>query len=259
VHPGAFRDPFDRTLQAPRIVAIIPARFQSSRLPGKPLADVGGRSMIEHVYRRAAAAPSVEAVVVATDDARIAAAVESFGGIVRLTRSSHPSGTDRLAEVAEQLSCDIVVNVQGDEPLIEPEMIDEVVQPLRSDAALEMATLRRAITDHADYANPNVVKVVVDRAGDALYFSRAPIPHARGGALTAYAHVGIYAYRRAFLLAYARLRPTPLELTESLEQLRALEHGFRIRTVETRHESIGVDTPEDLERVRRLMTAEART
>jgi 3-deoxy-manno-octulosonate cytidylyltransferase (CMP-KDO synthetase) len=228
-------------------------------LPGKPLADVGGRPMIEHVYRRTAAAPSVDAVVVATDDARIAAAVEGFGGIARLTRSSHLSGTDRLAEVAEDLSCEVVVNVQGDEPLIEPEMIEEALEPLSSDASLHMSTLRRAISDHADYLNPNVVKVVVDRDGNALYFSRAPIPHARGGAMTAYAHVGLYAYRRSFLLAYARLRPTPLELAESLEQLRALEHGFRIRTVETRYDSIGVDTPEDLERVRRLITADVRT
>ena len=215
--------------------------------------------MIEHVYRRAAAAASVDAVVVATDDPRIVAAVERFGGIARLTRSSHPSGTDRLAEVAADLSCDIVVNVQGDEPLIAADMIEQVIEPLRSDTTLDMATLRRPIVDHADYVNPNVVKVVVDRHGNALYFSRSPIPHARGGALTAYAHVGLYAYRRAFLLAYARLQPTPLELMESLEQLRALEHGFRIRTIETRHESIGVDTPEDLERVRRLVTAEART
>jgi 3-deoxy-manno-octulosonate cytidylyltransferase (CMP-KDO synthetase) len=215
--------------------------------------------MIEHVYRRAAAAPSVNAVVVATDDVRIAAAVEGFGGVARLTRSSHPSGTDRLAEVAEDLSCEIVVNVQGDEPLIEPEMIEEVIEPLDGDPSLHMSTLRRSISDHADYLDPNVVKVVVDRDGNALYFSRAPIPHARGGAMTAYAHVGLYGYRRSFLLAYARLQPTPLELAESLEQLRALEHGFRIRTIETQYESIGVDTPEDLERVRRLMTAEART
>jgi 3-deoxy-manno-octulosonate cytidylyltransferase (CMP-KDO synthetase) len=215
--------------------------------------------MIEHVYRRAAAAPSVDAVVVATDDDRIAAAVEGFGGIVRMTRSSHPSGTDRLAEVAEALTCEIVVNVQGDEPLVEPEMIEEAIQPLAADASLPMTTLRRAITDHADYRNPNLVKVVIDREGNALYFSRAPIPHARGGAITAYGHIGLYAYRRSFLLAFARLQPAALELTESLEQLRALEHGYRIRTVETRYDSIGVDTPEDLERVRRLITAGART
>ena len=215
--------------------------------------------MIEHVYRRTSAARSVDAVVVATDDARIAAAVEAFGGIARLTRSSHLSGTDRLAEVAVDLSCEIIVNVQGDEPLVEPEMIEEVLEPLGRDASLQMSTLRRAISDHADYVNPNLVKVVVDRDGNAMYFSRAPIPHARGGAMMAYAHVGLYAYRRSFLLAYARLQPTPLELAESLEQLRALEHGFRIRTIETKYDSVGVDTPEDLERVRRLITADVRT
>lgn len=212
--------------------------------------------MIEHVYRRAAAAPSVNAVVVATDDARIAAAVEGFGGIARMTRSSHQSGTDRLAEIAEELSCEIVVNVQGDEPLVEPEMIEEAIEPLDADATLHASTLRRRITDEDDYTNPHVVKVVVDRDGTALYFSRAPIPHSRTGAPAAYRHIGLYAYRRSFLLAFARLQPTPLELAESLEQLRALEHGFRIRTVETHYDSIGVDTPEDLERVRRLVTAD---
>lgn len=257
--PVAFRNPFERTSQAPRIVALIPARFESSRFPGKPLADLGGRPMIEHVYRRAAAAPSVNAVVVATDDARIAAAVEDFGGVARITRSTHLSGTDRLAEVAEDLSCEIVVNVQGDEPLIEPEMIEEALEPLIADPALLMSTLRRAITNDDDYRNPNVVKVVVDRDGNALYFSRSPLPYFRSGQPVMYRHIGLYAYRRSFLLAFARLQPTPLELAESLEQLRALEHGFRIRTVETRYDSIGVDTPEDLDRVRRLVTADART
>jgi 3-deoxy-manno-octulosonate cytidylyltransferase (CMP-KDO synthetase) len=211
--------------------------------------------MIEHVYRRTAAAPSVNAVVVATDDHRIVEAVERFGGIARLTRSSHLSGTDRLAEVAEDLSCEIVVNVQGDEPLVDPDMIEQALAPLAAEPSLYMSTLRRQITDESDFRNPNVVKVVVDRDGFALYFSRSAIPHARGGAMTAYRHVGLYTYRRAFLLAYARLQPTPLELAESLEQLRALEHGFRIRTVETQFDSVGVDTPEDLERVRRLMAA----
>ncbi len=259
MHPVTFRNPFDRTSQAPRIVVIIPARFQSSRFPGKPLADLAGHPIIEHVYRRASAAPSVDAVVVATDDARIAAAVEGFGGIARLTRSSHPSGTDRLAEVAEDLPCEIVVNVQADEPLVEPEMIEQAIEALETDSALQMSTLRRRITDDADHTNPNVVKVVVNRDGCALYFSRSPIPSSRGGPTTAYRHVGLYAYRRAFLLAFARLQPTPLERAESLEQLRVLEHGFRIRTVETDCDSIGVDTPEDLERVRRLIAAEART
>jgi len=260
VSPVTFRNPFDRTSQSPPIVALIPARYQSTRFPGKALAELGGRPMIEHVYRRAAAALSVGAVVVATDDARIAAAVEGFGGVVRLTRSSHLSGTDRLAEVAEDLACDIIVNVQGDEPLVEPEMIDEAVAPLQVDSVVAISTLRHRITDSADYTNPHVVKVVVDANGDALYFSRAPIPYVRDGAaaVPVYRHIGLYAYRRSFLLAFARLRPTPLELAESLEQLRALEHGFRIRTVETQHDSIGVDTPEDLERVRRLVTADAR-
>lgn len=210
--------------------------------------------MIEHVYRRAAAAPSVGAVVVTTDDARIAEAVESFGGVARMTRSSHQSGTDRVAEIAGELTCEIVVNVQGDEPLVEPEMIEAAIEPLDADTTLQMSTLRRRITEEADYTNPHVVKVVVDRDGTALYFSRSPIPYSATG-VAAYRHIGLYAYRRSFLLALARLQPTPLELAESLEQLRALEHGFRIRTVETHCDSIGVDTPEDLERVRRLVTA----
>jgi 3-deoxy-manno-octulosonate cytidylyltransferase (CMP-KDO synthetase) len=261
VHPRAFRNPFDRTSPTPHIVALIPARYESTRFPGKPLADLAGRPVIEHVYRRAAAAPSVDAVVVATDDDRVADAVQAFGGVARMTRASHRSGTDRLAEVAGDLLCDIVVNVQGDEPLIEPEMIEEAIEPLRADASLMMSTLRRAIDDEAEYTNPNVVKVVVDGDGYALYFSRAPIPFLRDRASgePPWKHVGLYAYRRSFLLAYARLQPTPLEVAESLEQLRALEHGFRIRTVATRHDSIGVDTPEDLERVRRRAAAEART
>jgi 3-deoxy-manno-octulosonate cytidylyltransferase (CMP-KDO synthetase) len=211
--------------------------------------------MIEHVYRRAASARSVNAVVVATDDPRIAAAVSAFGGFARITRSSHASGTDRLAEVVEDLPCDIVVNVQGDEPLIEPDMIEEAIEPLEADPALHMSTLRRRITDDADYSNPHVVKVVVDRDGYALYFSRSPVPFFReaGAERVAFKHIGLYVYRRSFLLAFARLQPTPLETAESLEQLRALEHGFRIRTVETHFDSIGVDTPEDLERVRHLV------
>jgi 3-deoxy-manno-octulosonate cytidylyltransferase (CMP-KDO synthetase) len=225
--------------------------------------------MIEHVYRRAAAAESVDAVVVATDDARIASAVERFGGIARLTRSTHRSGTDRLAEVAEDLPCEIVINVQGDEPLVDPRTLDELVAPLESDPSVKMSTVRRRIVDPEDYTNPHVVKVVVDADGNALYFSRSPIPFCRtSGGLAdrgsrtpdpVFKHLGLYAYRRSFLLAFARLQPTPLEIAESLEQLRALEHGFRIRTVETEHDSIGVDTPEDLERARRLMTADART
>ena len=216
--------------------------------------------MIEHVYRRATAARSVGAVVVATDDDRIRQAVEAFGGHVRMTAAHHTSGTDRVAEVAASLDCELVVNVQGDEPLIEPAMIDEAVAPLVSNPDLVMSTLCRRLDDPSLVASPHVTKVVVDRDGFALYFSRAPIPFARDAAPAAppCQHVGLYVYRRAFLLVFARLAPTPLERTESLEQLRALEHGVRIKVVETTHQSIGVDTPEDLERVRRLIGARVR-
>ena len=209
--------------------------------------------MIEHVYRRAAEADSVDAVVVATDDQRIADAVEAFGGIARMTRSTHRTGTDRIAEVAADLTCDVVVNVQGDEPLIDPAMITAVVAPLRADTSLVMTTARRRLTDPDELRNPHIVKVVTDTRGDALYFSRAAIPSGADPATSpAYVHVGLYAFRRDFLLRYPTLRQTPLEVAESLEQLRALEHGYRIRTVVTEHHSIGVDTPQDLERARRL-------
>ncbi len=214
--------------------------------------------MIEHVYRRTAASPVVDAVVVATDDERVRDAVESFGGVAWMTRADHRSGSDRLAEVAAALDCDLVVNVQGDEPLLSTEMIAEAVQPLAADRSIPMGTLCCRIEDPADFTNPNVVKVVVDRAGFALYFSRSPIPFTREAAPAsapsrALKHVGLYVYQRTFLLQFAGLEPTPLEQAESLEQLRALEHGFRIRAVETTHDSVGVDTPADLERVRRLL------
>jgi 3-deoxy-manno-octulosonate cytidylyltransferase (CMP-KDO synthetase) len=214
--------------------------------------------MIEHVYRRAAASPAVDAVIVATDDERVREAVEAFGGVAWMTRADHRSGSDRLAEVASALDCDLVINVQGDEPLLATEMIAEAVAPLAADRSIPMGTLCRRIDDPADVANPNVVKVVVDRAGFALYFSRAAIPFTRDAApgaapVQAFKHIGLYVYQRAFLLAFAGLAPTPLEQAESLEQLRALEHGFRIRAVETAHDSVGVDTPADLERVRRLV------
>lgn len=213
--------------------------------------------MIEHVYRRVAASPVISRVIVATDDLRIATTVARFGGCARLTRPDHPTGTDRLAEVASTLECDVVVNVQGDEPLLDARAISEVVAPL-SDPSISMTTLYRRIADPADLSNPNIVKVVLDRGGYALYFSRAPIPHMRdprGGWPPLYRHIGVYAYRRSALLVLASLEPTPLERAESLEQLRALEHGIRIKAVETAYDSIGVDTPEDLEQVRRLLTA----
>ncbi len=216
--------------------------------------------MIEHVYRRVTRARGLARVLVATDDERIVRAVEAFGGQARLTRADHRSGTDRVAEVARGLDCDLVVNVQGDEPFIEPAMIDEALGAF-ADPAVVMSTLRRRIDDPADYVNPSVVKVVSDARGDALYFSRAPIPFARdapaGAGLTpaAYRHVGLYVYRRDFLLTLASLDPTPLERAEALEQLRVLEHGYRIRTVDTTFDAIAVDTPEDLERARRLAVA----
>jgi len=211
--------------------------------------------MIEHVYRRVAEARSLTGVIVATDDDRIRRAIEAFGGAVRMTSPSHASGTDRVAEVAATLTCDLVVNVQGDEPLIEPAMIEEAIAPFRTDAHLQMGTLRRRVDDAAQAASPHVTKVVVDADDFALYFSRAPIPFLRdaGAGTPLFRHVGLYVYRRSFLLELARQAPTPLEQAEALEQLRALERGARIKAVETRYDSIGVDTPEDLERVRRRL------
>jgi 3-deoxy-manno-octulosonate cytidylyltransferase (CMP-KDO synthetase) len=237
----------------PSVIAIVPARFQSTRLPGKALADIAGRPMIEHVYRRAASATSVARVIVATDDRRIADAVQAFGGEARMTSSSHESGTDRLAEVAASLDCDLIVNVQGDEPLLAPETIDAAVAPFTADPGLEMSTLVRKISDPADMANPNVTKAVLDERGFAMYFSRAPIPYERSAHADAWAHIGLYVYRRDVLLRFTSLAPTALERAEALEQLRALEHGIRIKAVETRHESFEVNTPEDLEQVRRLL------
>jgi 3-deoxy-manno-octulosonate cytidylyltransferase (CMP-KDO synthetase) len=254
VHPASTGPAVDHTRPLD-VVAVIPARFASTRFPGKPLADLDGRPMIEHVYRRVQASPVVSRVIVATDDLRIATTVAGFGGAVRLTRADHQSGTDRLAEVAATLVCDVIVNVQGDEPLLDSRAISEVVAPF-SDPSVDIATLYHRIHDPSELANPNIVKVVLDRAGFALYFSRSPIPYARdprGGWPPLYRHIGVYAYRRSALMVLASLDPTPLERAESLEQLRALEHGIRIKAVETSYDSIGVDTPADLEQVRRLL------
>jgi 3-deoxy-manno-octulosonate cytidylyltransferase (CMP-KDO synthetase) len=217
--------------------------------------------MIEHVYRRASEARSVSSVIVATDDDRIAGAVRAFGGDARMTSASHQSGTDRIAEIARALEGDLIVNVQGDEPLLQPAMIDEAVAAFDQDPELRMSTLRRRIDDPAELQNPNVTKVVVDRDGYALYFSRAAIPYARPDArpADAWRHVGLYVYRRDCLLELSALPQTALERSEALEQLRALEHGIRIRVLETQYDSVGVDTPADLERVRRQVRLLAAT
>jgi 3-deoxy-manno-octulosonate cytidylyltransferase (CMP-KDO synthetase) len=240
-----------------RVIAIIPARYHATRLPGKPLALIAGKPMIEHVYARASAARLVDTVVVATDDARIMEAVEAFGGTAVMTRTDHPSGTDRLAEVVTLSPFDIyttIVNLQGDEPMLDPASVDAAVAPLLADPGIAMGTLRTTLAQ-GDAHNTNVVKVVVDLSGTALYFTRAAIPYTRPGHPEAHAwrHLGLYVYRRDTLLRLAQLPPTPLEQAEGLEQLRALEHGIRIHTVEVPHASPSVDTPDDLTRVRALM------
>ena len=211
--------------------------------------------MVEHVYLRASSAARVDAVIVATDDERVANAVSAFGGTAVMTRGDHPSGTDRLAEVASALDGEIIVNVQGDEPMMAADAIDAAVALLQSRPSDQMATLRRRIDDDSDLENPSVVKLTVDRAGYALYFTRSAIPFVRPGhpRPVFWRHLGLYAYRRTFLATLAALPPTPLEQAEGLEQLRALEHGYQISTAETSADTIGVDTPEDLERVRQLL------
>lgn len=238
-----------------KVLAVIPSRFAAVRYPGKPLAVILDKPMVQWVYEAAAAARLVDEVAVATDDERIAAVVKAFGGKARMTRSDHANGTERIAEVAAASNADIVVNVQGDEPAMDARAIDQAVQPLRKDPSIVMATLKTPLRSDADARNPNVVKVVCDRAGDALYFSRSAVPFVRGKPTPLYKHLGIYAYRRDFLLEYIRWEATPLEQAESLEQLRALENGVKIRVIETQWDSVGVDTPEDLDKARALLEA----
>ncbi len=238
-----------------KTVAIIPARYGSSRLPGKPLEQIGGRPMIQRVYEQTLAAEGIGRVLVATDDARIAAAVRAFGGELAIT-GEHATGTDRLAEVAGTLDAEIVVNVQGDLPLIEPATIARCVRPLHDDPKAGMASPMTPIRDHTEFENPHVVKVVVDGEGCALYFSRSPVPYWRGGmpaGVVGRRHIGIYAYRRPLLLELARAPRSALEQAEELEQLRALERGVRIRMIEVDSAPPEVDTPEDLARVRRIV------
>ena len=237
-----------------KILCVIPARYASTRLPGKPLADIAGKPMIRHVYERACQAQKPDMVLVATDHEQVYAAVKAFGGQALMTSPHHPTGTDRLAEVARAYEdYEVIINVQGDEPLIAPEVIDRLAAAFEVEEELNMATLA-TVMDQEEYDKPSAVKVVTDRHGYALYFSRSliPFPRVTTGEVPVYKHIGIYAYRRDFLLTYASLPPTPLERTESLEQLRALEHGYRIKVLITDFQSIGVDTPEDLEKVNQL-------
>jgi 3-deoxy-manno-octulosonate cytidylyltransferase (CMP-KDO synthetase) len=238
-----------------RIAVIIPARWGAQRFPGKPLADLAGRSVVAHVVERARGARGVAVVAVATDDERIARAAQAAGAQAILTGAA-ATGTDRVAEAARRLSpaADVVVNLQGDEPLIEPEAIETLIGAMAGGA--EMATLARPL-EPGEAERPQVVKVVTDLAGNALYFSRAPIPHRRAGGASALAraHVGVYAFRAAFLQTFAALPPGRLEAEESLEQLRALEHGHRIKVADTAYRGFGIDTPEDLERARAILAA----
>jgi len=242
-----------------KITAIIPARYESSRFPGKPLVEINNQPMIEHVYKRVEKADLIDQVIVATDDRRIAEAVKNFGGKVEMTSTNHKSGTDRIAEVAKDLDSDIIVNVQGDEPLIKPVMIDQVVKPFTNNKDLLMTTLRKKIDDLNEINNPNVVKVVTDDNNFALYFSRATIPYQRkdhSGHVDYYKHIGVYAFRKDFLLEYSKMNESELEKIESLEQLRVLENGYKIRVVETVFDTVGVDTPEDLNYVKELIQSE---
>ena len=245
-----------------KILGVIPARYGSSRFPGKVLASLASKPMLQHVYERVCMARYVTSTIVATDDERVYETARKFGARVRMTRSDHPSGTDRVAEVASAEDAAIVVNIQGDEPLIDPEAIDAAILPLAHDPEILMGTLKKRIEDPREITEPNVVKVVTDRTGDAIYFSRCPIPFSgsgspvrpdKPGGLPCYKHVGLYVYRRDFLLAYPSLPVGPLERAERLEQLRALENGYKIRVTETEYESLGVDTPEDLRRVSQLI------
>lgn len=242
----------------PKIVAFIPARYGSTRFPGKPVALIAGQPMIQHVYQRARSCPGLSDIFVATDDERIFQCVMDFGGKAIMTGEKHPTGTDRIAEAARILELsnqDVVVNIQGDQPTFHPTAIADLVNPLMEDQSIPMGTLKYRIPDESDLDNPNHVKVVTDKEGFALFFSRYPIPFYRdpGSEKAHYKHIGIYAYRVDFLEKFVRLPQGELESAEKLEQLRALENGFRIKVVETSSDSLEVDIPEDVERVEALI------
>lgn len=238
-----------------KFACVIPARYASTRLPGKPLADIAGKPMIQRVYEQVAKAKKPALVIVATDDQRVFDKVESFGGMALMTQPNHPTGTDRLAEVASHhQDVDVIINVQGDEPLIDADVIDQLADLFLEDADLQMATVASPLLEE-EYDEPSAVKVICNKQGDAMYFSRSLIPYPRHAFINPpMKHVGIYAYRRQFLLDYAKMDPTPAEETESLEQLRALENGYAIRVIKTDKRFVGVDTPEDLERINAIFS-----
>jgi 3-deoxy-manno-octulosonate cytidylyltransferase (CMP-KDO synthetase) len=250
----------------PLVVGIIPARYGSTRLSAKPLIDFLGKPMIQRVYEQAAQSKLLNRVIVATDDERIADVVKAFGGEVKMTSPTIRSGSDRVAAVARNIKGDIFVNVQGDEPLMSAEMVDEAVRVLLKDPKALVGTLARKIESSDELLNPGVVKVVLSKDFSALYFSRSPVPHVRDEAdakqwitgRTFYKHIGIYVFRKDFLMKFARMKPTPLEGTEKLEQLRILEHGYRIKVGVTKYDSIPVDTPEDVARVRGILGSQSR-
>jgi len=238
-----------------KVLGVIPARFASTRLRGKVLMRIGGKSMIQHVWERASRARFINRVVIATDDDRVYRAALAFGAEAKMTSTSHTCGTERVEEAARGYTADIVVNIQGDEPFIRPEMIDEAIEPLLRDPMIPMGTVMRRILSEEELADPGVVKAVVDKEGFALYFSRSLIPYPmRKEGFRAYEHLGVYAYRKDFLTKLVKMSPTPLEMTENLEMLRALENGYRIKVVATEHpyDALSVDTLEDLKRARRI-------
>lgn len=245
----------------PHILTVVPARYASTRFPGKIIAPLAGKPLVYHTYLRAREASLVSEVLIATDHQAVVDALKPYDVPVIMTRVDHVSGTDRIAEVAEKIEADIIVNVQGDEPLIAPEIIDETIRPLLEQPDVVMSTARRLITTPEEIRDPNVVKVVCNQKGHALYFSRESIPNIRDASDRAsspacyWQHIGLYVYRRDFLMAYARMPQTPLEKLEKLEQLRVLEHGYTIAVVDTEYEAVGVDTPEDLERVQAIITS----
>lgn len=247
----------------PKVVAIIPARYASVRFPGKVIALLADKPVVVHTYERTARSSVVSETIIATDDERVAEAVAPYGVNVVMTRADHPTGCDRIAEVAASLDADIIVNVQADEPLIDPALIDAAVQPMFDDPELPMSTARHAIHDPALISDPNCVKVVCDTNRRALYFSRSPIPFLRDAEhdplsdAIYWQHIGLYVFRRTFLLKYASMAPTPLERYENLEQLRVLEHGYGMAVVDAEEPSIGVDTPEDLERAQKALEAQS--